>query len=75
MMFLNVISLKLVVGTYIGKATPVYNGKNTLGVPLRLSFYTIPPFIKYGLVSDRTNFAPPSQNTQQLFDSYCILIT
>ena len=38
----NAVSLKLVVGTYIGGATPLYNGKNILGVPLGLSFYRIP---------------------------------
>ena len=38
MMFCNAISLKLVVGTYMGGVTLVYNGKNILGAPLRLSF-------------------------------------
>ena len=42
LMFRNVISLKLVVGTYMGGATPVYNGKNILGVHLGFSFYRIP---------------------------------
>ena len=37
LMFRNAISLELVVGTYIGGAAPVYNGKNILGVPLGLS--------------------------------------
>ena len=42
LMFRNVISLKLVVRTYMGGATPVYNGKNIPGVPLGFSFYRIP---------------------------------
>ena len=37
LMFRNAIRLELVVGTYIGGAAPVYNGKNILGVPLGLS--------------------------------------
>ena len=44
MMLHNAISLKLVVGTYMGGATSVYNGKNILGVPLGLSFQRIPPW-------------------------------
>ena len=62
----------------------MYNRKNILGVPLGLSFYRIPPFITYLLVSDRTNFDLPFRNTDQLlqirivkyiFDSYYFLIT
>ena len=34
LMFRNAISLKLGVGTYMGRATPVYNGKNILGISL-----------------------------------------
>ena len=43
MMLRNAMSLKLVVVTYMGGATPVYNGKNILGVSLGLSFHRIPP--------------------------------
>ena len=43
MMFRNAISLKLVVITYMGGATPMYSGKNTLEVSLGLSFHRIPP--------------------------------
>ena len=84
-MFGNTISLKLAEGTYVSGATPVYNGK----VPPDF------PFVEYlfdsvyensticNLVSDGTNFVPPSRNIDQLlqinakylFDSYCILIT
>ena len=73
----------------MGGATPVYNGKNILRVPLDF------PFIKYlpvvvseklticSLVSSGANFLPPSRNTDQLLqidikyvlDSYCIFIT
>ena len=42
MMLHNAISLKIVVGTYIGRATPVHYGKNTLGIPLGLSLHRIP---------------------------------
>ena len=38
LMFRNTISLKLVVVTCMGGVTPVYNGKNILGVPLGLFF-------------------------------------
>ena len=43
LMFRNAINLKLVVGTYMGRATSVYNEINVLGVPLGLSFHKIPP--------------------------------
>ena len=43
LIFRNAISLKLVVGTYMGGATPVYNGKNILEVPVRLYFHRMPP--------------------------------
>ena len=86
-MFRNAISPKLVVGTYMGGATPVHNKKNILGVPLYF------PFIEYleylldsvyeksticSLVSDGTNFALLSRNTDQLLqidvNTFLILI-
>ena len=42
-MFRDAISLKVVVGTYMDGATPVYKEKNILGVPLGLSFHRKPP--------------------------------
>ena len=45
LMFHDAISLKVVVGTYMGGATSVYNEKNILGVPLGLSFHRKPPWL------------------------------
>ena len=84
----NAISLKHIVGTYMGGNTPVCNTENILGVPIGLSFHKIPPWLGLWkvdvckLVSDGTNFVPPFRNIDQLlqidvkyvFDSYCILI-
>ena len=74
MMLRSAISLKLVVETCMGGATPVYNLKKT-SEEFPYDF----PFIEYHLLdpvsensaicnlfSDRTNFIPPSRNTEQL---------
>ena len=72
-MFRNAISVKLVVETYMGDATVLYNRKHIL-VSEKSTICN--------LDSDGTNFIPPSQKTEQLlqidvkhvFDSYYILI-
>ena len=57
------------------RATPVYNGKNILGVALGLNFYTIPrvpPWLGLLKVDNMQpsfwweNFFPPSRNAGQL---------
>ena len=66
MMFHNAISLKVVVRTYMGGATKVYNGKNILGTPLDFSFieYHLESVSEksaiFNLVSNGTNFVLPS---------------
>ena len=67
----------------MGGATPVYNRKKFLGVPLGLLWHGIWKVDNKCLVSDTKNFVPPSQNIDQLlqidvknvFDSHSSLKT
>ena len=47
MKFCNAISVKLVVGTYMGRTTPGHSEKNILEAPLELSFYRIPSWVGF----------------------------
>ena len=70
MMFCNAISVKLVVGTYMGRATPGHNEKNILEVPLELSFYRIPSWVG----SWKVDNIQPSFWQEKFCSKFCSLL-
>ena len=70
MMFCNAISVKLVVGTYMGRATPGHNEKNILEVPLELSFYRIPSWVG----SWKVDNMQPSFWQEKFCSKFCSLL-